>query len=172
MSAAQYFNQQQPQQNYQEPYSQEQQRGYGQQQEQQQPQYGNQYGGQGGYPQQPQQAYAPPPSNGNYGMKPSQPYAPPSNPPPPQNGGYAENAGQNGFSDTAPFSQATEKTGERFRPKKRLNDPIFLVLFIVAVAGFAVLSGIAINGFISVNGLGGGFGDSQQGGTGSAITLN
>ena len=172
MSAAQYFNQQQPQQNYQEPYSHEQQRGYGQQQQQQQPQYGNQYGGQGGYPQQPQQAYAPPPPNGNYWMKPSQPYAPPSNPPPPQNGGYAENGGQNGFSDTAPFSQATEKTGERFRPKKRLNDPIFLVLFIVAVAGFAVLSGIAINGFISVNGLGGGFGDSQQGGTGSAITLN
>jgi len=106
-------------------------------------------------------------------MKPSQPYAPPSNPPPPpQNAGYAENAGSNGFSDTAPFSQATEKTGERFRPKKRLNDPIFLVLFIAAVAGFAVLSGIAINGFISVNGLGGGFGDAQQGGTGSAITLN
>lgn len=104
-------------------------------------------------------------------MKPSAPYAPPPPGPPPPNGGYAENGG-NGYQDTAPFSQATEKTGARFSPKKRLNDPIFLVLFIAAVAGFAVLSGIAIKGFVDVNGLGGGFGDRQQGGTGSIITLN
>jgi len=179
MSAAQYYSQQQPAQDYQPPYS--------QQQYQQQPkgyEYNNNQGNGGygqSYPQQPQQGYqsqqgyAPPPSgpppNTNYGMKPSEPYVAPSGPPPPPNGGYAENAG-NGYQDTAPFSQATEKTGARFRPKKRLNDPIFLVLFIAAVAGFAVLSGIAIKGFVDVNGLGGGFGDAQQGGTGTAITLD
>lgn len=76
------------------------------------------------------------------------------------------------YGDTAPFSQVNEKTGERMNPKKRLNDPIPLVLYIASLAGFAVLSGIAIKSFIDVNGLNGGFGDSAQGGTGSSITLN
>ena len=146
MSAQQYYNsQQQPSQDYQPPYN---------------PQYNN------AYPQGP-----PPPqgqNNGNWGMKPPQSYAPPPNPPPPGNGEY----GGNPYGDTAPFSQATEKTGERFKPRKRLNDPIFLILFIANLAGFAVLSGIAIKSFIDVNGLGGGFGDATQGGTGSSITLD
>jgi len=188
MSAAQYFNQSQPTQDYQPSYS--------DQQYQSQPKAaGHEYnnnGNAGGYgqsysqqPQQPQQGYqhqqnyAPPPPgpppgpppHTNYGMKPSQPYAAPPPGPPPPNGGYAENNG-NGYQDTAPFSQATEKTGERLNPKKRLNDPIFLALFIAAVAGFAVLSGIAIKSFVDVNGLGGGFGDATQGGTGTAITLD
>ncbi|KAK1924435.1 integral to plasma membrane protein [Papiliotrema laurentii] len=146
MSAQQYYNsQQQPSQDYQPPYN---------------PQYNN------AYPQGP-----PPPqgqNDGNWGMKPPQSYAPPPNPPPPGNGEY----GGNPYGDTAPFSQATEKTGERFKPRKRLNDPIFLILFIANLAGFAVLSGIAIKSFIDVNGLGGGFGDATQGGTGSSITLD
>lgn len=76
------------------------------------------------------------------------------------------------YGDTAPFSQANEKTGERLNPKKRLNDPIPLIFYIASLAGFAVLSGIAIKSFIDVNGLGGGFGDNTQGGTGSSITLD
>lgn len=57
-------------------------------------------------------------------------------------------------------------------PKPRLNDPIFLALFIASVAGFAVLSGIAIKTFVDVNGLGGGLGNARQGGTGTAVTLD
>ena len=117
---------------------------------------------------------APPPpqgGGGGYGMKQSQPYAAPTAPPP-QNMGGAEYGNGGKQYDTAPYSQATEETGPRFRPKKRLNDVIPLVLFIAAVVGFAVLSGIAINTFIKYNGLSGGFGGRQQGGTGSAVTLN
>ena len=99
-------------------------------------------------------------------MKPSQPYAPPTQTPPQQQ--YAppsnpENGGGAQYGDTAPFSQANEKTGARFSPKKRLNDPIFLALFIAAFAGFCVLSGIAISAFIKQDGLGGGFGKGQGG---------
>ncbi|WVR07244.1 protein PNS1 [Kwoniella sp. DSM 27419] len=145
--------------------------------------YGQQQG-YSNYGQQPQQGYGappgpPPPSHQpNYGMKPSQPYAPP----PPQqemgNGnGYnqsdnVEMAGQGYKGDTAPFSQQTEKTGQRLNPRKRINDIIPLILFIAAVAGWAVVSAIAINSFVNVNGLGGGFGDRGQGETGSSTTLN
>ncbi|WVQ67890.1 protein PNS1 [Kwoniella botswanensis] len=131
----------------------------------------------GGYPQQ-QQQYQPPQTQGQgqYGMKPSQPYAPPQ--PPPQQPGYGDNSyhpesgGPPAYVDTAPFSQANEKTGQRLNPRKRLNDPIFLVLFLAALAGFAVVSGIAIKSFVEVGGLGGGFGNGSQGGTGSSVTLD
>jgi hypothetical protein len=107
-------------------------------------------------------------------MKPSQPYAAP--PPPAQNQQYVQNNpetnGQQSFSDTAPFSQANEKTGARFAPKKRLNDVAFLILFIAAIGGFAALSGIAISSFVKLNGLGGGFGNGNQGGTGTGATLD
>ena len=134
-----------------------------------------------------QQQYYPPPNNappppqqqgGGWGMKQSEPYAAPAAPPPQQynnNGGNAEygnNGNGTGFSDTAPYSPATEVTGPRFLPKKRLNDVIPLVLFIAAVIGFAVVSGISINTFIKYNGLSGGFGGRNQGGTGAAVTLN
>jgi hypothetical protein len=110
-------------------------------------------------------------------MKPSEPYVAPPGPSPSQVYGndqsHAESQqGPKGYPDTAPFSQANEKTGARFKPKKRLNDPIFLVLFIAAVVGFAVVSGIAINGFIEVNGLGGGFGSSGSGQSGNTVTLD
>jgi hypothetical protein len=106
---------------------------------------------------------APPPPQPNYGMKPSQPYAPTQE--------NAEFQPQH-VPDQAPFSQADEKTGPRMAPKARLNDPIFLVLYIASVAGFAVLSGIAIKTFVDLNGLGGGVGNARQGGTGTAVTLN
>lgn len=173
MSAAQYYDEAQggyPQQGYQQQQPQ-QYGGYPQQPSYQQP-YGQNGQGQYQYQQekppqhQQQPAYAPPP--GPPQMQASQPYA--------QNTNGAEAAQQgNGWQpppDTAPFSQQTEKTGTRFAPKKRLNDPIFLVLFVAAVAGFVVIAGIAIHAFIQVNGLGGGFGSSGQGETGSSVTLD
>ncbi|OCF36948.1 protein PNS1 [Kwoniella heveanensis BCC8398] len=141
---------------------------YGQQYPQQQ-----QYGAPQGPPppQQPQQQQQ------NYGMKPSQPYAPPPPPPLQQQNGYSANAnpeagGAGAWGDTAPFSQQTEKTGQRLNPRKRLNDPIPLALFIAAIAGWVVVSAIAIRSFVNVSGLGGGFGDVGQGETGSSATLN
>jgi len=59
--------------------------------------------------------------------------------------------------------------GGRFKPKKTINDPIFLILFILQFLGFAALSGIALNTWISQGGLGGGLGKGQ---TGTAVTLN
>ncbi|KZT21437.1 DUF580-domain-containing protein [Neolentinus lepideus HHB14362 ss-1] len=59
--------------------------------------------------------------------------------------------------------------GDRFKPKKRINDPIFLVLFVAVFAGFCVLSGIAISQWIKDGGLGGGLG---RGSTGTAVTLD
>jgi len=61
--------------------------------------------------------------------------------------------------------------GERFRPKKRINDPIFLVLFVLQLFGFAALSGIALKSWIDEGGLGGGLGKAG-GKTGAAVTLN
>lgn len=137
-------------------------------------------------PPPPQQAYQPAGQQqypfaqqgngggGDWNMKPSQPYAnqsypPPSNQPPPHDVEYGSD---NKFGDTAPFSQATEATGARFRPKSRLNDPIFLVLFIAALAGWVALSVIALKTFVNLDGLGGGHGNSTQGGTGTSITLD
>lgn len=93
-------------------------------------------------------------------MKPSQPYAP--------NGGQAEFQPQN-YQDTAPFSQADEKTGQRMNPKARFNDIIPLILFIAAFAGFIVVSVLALRDFNLFDGLGGGFGSNNGG---SSVTLN
>lgn len=72
-----------------------------------------------GYPQQyaPPQGY-PPPQGAPYNPGQSAPYAQTYQPPPPQD------------------VYKSEKNGEyeRFRPKKRINDPIFLVLFIAQVS--------------------------------------
>ncbi|KAF9452389.1 integral to plasma membrane protein [Macrolepiota fuliginosa MF-IS2] len=59
----------------------------------------------------------------------------------------------------------------RFKPKKRINDPIFLILFVATVLGFAALSGIALSSWISHGGLGGGLG-KPGGQTGVGVTLN
>lgn len=114
---------------------------------------------------------------GQYAMNQSQPYAAPSYPPPaagpekyqtqdPEYGGSGK------WGDTAPFSQQTEQTGPRFRWKARLNDPIFLVLFVGNLIGWAVVSGLAIKTFVELNGLGGGVGGATQGGTGTSVTLD
>ncbi|KAI6040322.1 plasma-membrane choline transporter-domain-containing protein [Pisolithus marmoratus] len=89
----------------------------------------------------------------------SQPYAETGNPPAP----YPYQTYDQG--DTkSPYE------GGRFQPKKRVNDPIFLILFILQLLGFAALSGIAVNGWIKVGGLGGGIGGDGE--TGSSVTLN
>lgn len=93
-------------------------------------------------------------------MKPSQPYA--------QNGPQAEFQPQN-YQDTAPFSQADEKTGQRMNPKARFNDIIPLVLFIATFIGFVVVSVLALRDFSLFDGLGGGVGSANGG---SATTLN
>lgn len=123
----------------------------------------DQWGAQQGY-----KSFAPPGPSPGY----SQPYAQPINPPPQFN------------EDTkSPYE------GGRFQPKKRVNDPIFLVLFILQVGGdnlsscwslintndfqllaFAAVSAIAINGWIKIGGLGGGVGGNGE--SGSAVTLN
>jgi hypothetical protein len=61
--------------------------------------------------------------------------------------------------------------GDRFKPKKKVNDPILLVFFILQLLGFAALSGITLHTWISSGGLGGGLG---KGGaqTGLPVTLN
>jgi hypothetical protein len=156
-------------------YNQSQQRQYAQQAQQ-------------GYPQQAQQQYQPPqqppqaygqynntnypvnqhPNAGGpnaYAMKPTAPYAPQQD----AEGQYGAGSGAGGYNDNAPFSQATEKTGERMNPKPRFNDIIPLVLFLATFIGFVVLSVFALKDFAGVNGLGGGFG---RGAGGSGVTLN
>lgn len=61
--------------------------------------------------------------------------------------------------------------GDRFKPKKKINDPIFLILFILQLVGFTVLSAIALHSWISQGGLGGGLGKAG-GQTGTSVTLN
>ncbi|KAI5449166.1 putative choline transporter, variant 2 [Naganishia albida] len=99
----------------------------------------------------------------------AQQYAPPSMPP---TAPYAE---PQGFSNTAPnggqfvVSDGNEKTGQRFKPKKRFNDPLFAIAFVAVFAGFVALSAITIRQFVRYNGAGGGFGSDS---TGSARTLD
>ncbi|KXN90606.1 Protein PNS1 [Leucoagaricus sp. SymC.cos] len=59
----------------------------------------------------------------------------------------------------------------RFKPKRRVNDPIFLVFFIATIFGFAAVSGIALDSWISQGGLGGGLGKPGSR-TGAGVTLN
>ncbi|THH19968.1 hypothetical protein EW146_g1298 [Bondarzewia mesenterica] len=59
--------------------------------------------------------------------------------------------------------------GDRFKPRKAINDPIFLILFIAQFAGYCVLSSIVLSSWVSNDGLGGGVGN---GNTGTSITLN
>lgn len=87
---------------------------------------------------------------------------------PPQPGQYAYGQGPSyggGYNgDTkSPYE------GERFKPKKRINDPIFLILFIAQFVGFIVVSVITLSKFGNAGGLGGGVG---KGATGKSITLN
>ncbi|KAJ7594027.1 plasma-membrane choline transporter-domain-containing protein [Mycena floridula] len=59
--------------------------------------------------------------------------------------------------------------GDRFKPKKKINDPVFLVLFVLQFLGFCALAGITIASFVTGGGLGGGLGKDS---TGNSVTLN
>lgn len=79
----------------------------------------------------PQPPYAQPPyANAPPSMPPSAPYADPT-----------------GFSNTAPngaqfvVSDGNEKTGTRFRPKKRFNDPFFAIAYVIPPAFSSFLWG-------------------------------
>ncbi|KAG6900555.1 hypothetical protein C0993_009132 [Termitomyces sp. T159_Od127] len=61
--------------------------------------------------------------------------------------------------------------GDRFKPKHRINDPIFLIFFVLQLLGYTALSGIVLNSWSSSNGFGGGLGQSG-GQSGTAITVN
>ncbi|KAJ6593905.1 integral to plasma membrane protein [Mycena capillaripes] len=101
------------------------------------------------WPQQQQQAYP------AYAPGPTPNYAPQQYAPPPQ-----------------PFYENDMKSpyeNDRFKPKKRINDPIVLVLFVLQFLGFAALSGIAISSWVKDGGLGGGLGKNKSG---TAVSLN
>ncbi|KAG5640765.1 hypothetical protein DXG03_007253 [Asterophora parasitica] len=102
---------------------------------------------------------------------------------PPPHQGYAPPPHQPAYDQKSPYE------GDRFKPKKTINDPIVLALFILQVKrtpfishsspltnsgqflGFAVLSGIVLSSWVSNGGLGGGLG-KPGGKTGTAVTLN
>ncbi|KAI0745667.1 plasma-membrane choline transporter-domain-containing protein [Earliella scabrosa] len=83
---------------------------------------------------------------------------------PPQ-GGFGQPQGGYGYGG----DQKDPYAGERFKPKKRINDPIFLALFIAQFIGFIIVSIITISKFGDAGGLGGGVG---KGATGGSVTLN
>ncbi|EIM79183.1 DUF580-domain-containing protein [Stereum hirsutum FP-91666 SS1] len=86
----------------------------------------------------------------------SEPYVPPSGPPPPS-----------GYGPTKETMDPYE--GDRFKPRKTVNDPLVLLLFIAQFAGFVVVSALALSTWISQGGLGGGLG---SGNTGTSVTLD
>ncbi|TFK75449.1 DUF580-domain-containing protein [Pluteus cervinus] len=60
---------------------------------------------------------------------------------------------------------------ELYKPQKKINDPILLVLFILQFLGFAALSGIVIKDWVKTGGAGGGLGKPGAA-TGLHVTLN
>ncbi|CDZ96815.1 integral to plasma membrane protein [Phaffia rhodozyma] len=127
-------------------YPQQPQQAYGQQYQQQNYNQGYNQGQQGKYPEQNN-------SGPEYQMNAPAPYAQQQYAPPPQNVDYG----------------SKPESGERFNPRKRINDLIPLLLYIATVFGFTAVSGIAIHAYVQNGGLGGGLG---SGDTGSGVTLN
>lgn len=159
MSAAQYYNGQSGQKGYQEMPNGGGYNNYGQQQQQGQQYYAPPPPPQN-YPQNGQQ-YMPPNNNSVppvAAMHSSQPYAEPQ---------YAANMNP----DIAGKANPAQAEG-RFKPKKKLNDPIFLILFLAVFAGMVVVAALAIRQFVKYNGGDGGFGDGSEGGTGISTSLN
>ncbi|KAI0253996.1 plasma-membrane choline transporter-domain-containing protein [Lactifluus subvellereus] len=67
------------------------------------------------------------------------------------------------------YKEGTPYDGDRFRPKTRIKDPIFLIIFLAQFAGFCVVSALALSTWISQGGLGGGLGRDS---TGTSVTLD
>ncbi|RDB16947.1 Protein PNS1 [Hypsizygus marmoreus] len=97
-----------------------------------------------------------------------QPYPGPT---PNYGGGYNNNYAYAPTPQQPTYDQKSPYENERFKPKKRINDPIFLILFVLQFLGFAALSGVVISTWVSAGGLGGGLGKSG-GQSGTAVTLN
>ncbi|KAG0693390.1 plasma-membrane choline transporter-domain-containing protein [Suillus ampliporus] len=83
---------------------------------------------------------------------------------------YAQPAAQPQYEPQAFGNQKSPFEDGRFKAKKRVNDIFFLILFILQFVGFFVIAGIALSGYVSDNGLGGGVGNGSQ--VGSSVTLN
>ncbi|KAJ7096318.1 plasma-membrane choline transporter-domain-containing protein [Mycena epipterygia] len=91
-----------------------------------------------------------------------QPGAPPG--PTPQYANQYQPPSQPFYNDTkSPYEN------DRFKPKKTINDPIVLVIFVLQFLGFAAISGIVISSWVKNDGLGGGLGSDN---TGTSVTLN
>ncbi|KAI0779551.1 plasma-membrane choline transporter-domain-containing protein [Fomes fomentarius] len=114
------------------------------------------------------------------GWKPGNaPYYPVDGPAPGPTPNYAPNYPPQGSYDQPAYGQgeygggySDQKdpyAGERFKPKKRINDPIFLILFIAQLVGFIIISVITVSKFANTGGLGGGVG---KGSTGTGVTLD
>lgn len=92
----------------------------------------------------------------------------------PPNSGYNQQWQAEGPPPPQQYGNGYEKSpyeGGRFKPKKKINDPIFLILFVLVFLGFAGLSGYIINIWVKSGGLGGGLGKAG-GQTGTSATLN
>ncbi|CAG7855020.1 Protein PNS1 [Serendipita indica DSM 11827] len=118
---------------------------------------------------QQQPSYAP---SGGAPVWNSQPYAQqygaPSGPPPAQwqqQGQYPPtNNGASG-GDQGEFDKSNDgyEKPQRFKPKKKWNDLPFLVFFVLTVAGFATVSGLALYSWVRASGNGGGLGGNSTG---------
>jgi hypothetical protein len=85
--------------------------------------------------------------------------------------GPTPNYGQPTYVPPPPQDSKESYQADRFKPKQKINDPIFLVLFVLQFLGFVALSAIAIHSWVLDGGLGGGLGKSG-GSSGTSITLN
>ncbi|KIK67433.1 hypothetical protein GYMLUDRAFT_37557 [Collybiopsis luxurians FD-317 M1] len=96
-------------------------------------------------------------------------YPQPAAPYPGPTPNYVEGSNQPPQEPSQAYKQEYE--AERFKPKKKINDPFFLIFFVLQFLGFAALSGIAIHSWVQSGGFGGGLGKSGAT-SGTAVTLN
>ncbi|KAF8522981.1 plasma-membrane choline transporter-domain-containing protein [Gautieria morchelliformis] len=115
---------------------------------------------------------APPPGHQPYGTQPayypgpSGPYAPTQAP--------SKEANESGHAAQRGDGREYQEYGLPMEiKKKRINDVVFLIFFVLQFLGFAALSGIVLHSWIQDGGLGGGVGSGTNGfNTGTRVTLN
>ncbi|KAG8833344.1 putative choline transporter, neither null mutation nor overexpression affects choline transport [Serendipita sp. 400] len=100
----------------------------------------------------------------------SQPYAQqysgPSGPPPAQFSQQSQYPPNNGKWGEEGNDHTGHAEPQRFKPKKKWNDIPFLIFYILTVAGFATVSGLALYSWVKNDGGGGGLGGSRTGNKG------